>query len=86
MIDTTVDALIVNLLAWLAERDRTYEEVLDIWRTSCPKLPIWEDAKDRGFVAQEMFDGREIIKPTPAGLDFLQQRKTSARPIPSDAA
>jgi hypothetical protein len=80
MIDTVVDALIVDLLEWLAARERTYQEVIDIWRTSCPRLPVWEDAKDRGFVAQENFNGREAVRITPSGLAFLQQRKTSQRP------
>jgi hypothetical protein len=79
MADTTVDALIVDLLEWLAARERTYEEVIDIWRTSCPRLPVWEDAKDRGFVAQENFNGCEIVRITPAGFAFLQQRKTTQR-------
>jgi D-3-phosphoglycerate dehydrogenase len=39
--DTTVDALIVDLLSWLELRERTYEEAIDAWRTSCPKLPVW---------------------------------------------
>ena len=80
MIDAVVDALIFDLLEWLASDGRTYEEVIDIWRTSCPRLPVWEDAKDRGFVAQENFNGREIVRITPAGFAFLQQRKTSQRP------
>lgn len=77
MEDTTVDALIVDLLEWLATHDRTYQEVIELWRTSCPRLPVWEDAKDRGFVAQEIFNGREIVRITPAGFAFLQQHKTS---------
>ncbi len=44
MADTVVEALILDLLEWLAARERTYEEVLEAWRTSCPKLPVWEDA------------------------------------------
>jgi trans-aconitate 2-methyltransferase len=82
MADTTVEALIVDLLEWLATRDRTYQEVIDVWRTSCPKLPIWEDAKDRGFVAQENFNGREIVRITPAGSIFLQQRRESRANVP----
>jgi hypothetical protein len=77
MADSIVDALIFDLLDWLATRDRTYQEVIDAWRTSCPRLPVWEDANDRGFVAQEIFNGREIVRITPAGSAFLQQRKTS---------
>ena len=80
--DGVVDALIVDLLDWLAARDRTYEEVIDVWRTSCPRLPVWEDARDRGFVAQENSNGREIVRITPAGFAFLQQRKTLSKNIP----
>jgi hypothetical protein len=79
MVDATVDALIVDLLEWLATSDRTYPEVIDVWRTSCPRLPVWEDSKDRGFVAHENFNGREIVRITPAGFAFLQQRKTPQR-------
>ena len=73
MIDTIVDALILDLLEWLANGDRTYQETIDIWRTSCPRLPVWEDAKDRGFVALENFNGCEMVRITPAGLAYLQQ-------------
>jgi len=79
MIDSVVDALIFDLLEWLANGERTYQEVIDIWRTSCPRLPVWEDAKDRGFVAQENFNGREIVRISPAGRVFLRQRKTPQR-------
>jgi hypothetical protein len=79
MSDSTVDALIVDLLAWLSARDRTYQEVIDVWRTSCPKLPVWEDAKDRGFVSHEYFNGSEIVKITSAGFAFLEQRKITTK-------
>jgi hypothetical protein len=78
--DAVVDELIVDLLNWLASGERTYQEVIDVWRTSCPKLPVWEDSRDRGFVAQENFDGREMVRITPAGLAFLQQHITSPKP------
>ncbi len=44
------DALRLQLLAWLVERPRTYREAMEAWRTSCPRLPIWEDAVDDGLV------------------------------------
>jgi hypothetical protein len=75
MPDSTVEALIVDLLLWLSDRERTYQDVLDVWRTSCPRLPVWEDAKDRGFVAQENSVGRELVRITPAGSAFLQQQR-----------
>ena len=81
--DNTVEALIVDLLNLLASGERTYQEVIDAWRTSCPELPVWADAKDRGFVAQEHMGGREIVRVTSAGLAFLHERKRSQRPSAS---
>lgn len=77
MADTTVDALIVDLLLWLSARERTYQDVIDVWRTSCPRLTVWEDARDRGFVAVETSGGRELVRITSAGSAFLQQQRTS---------
>jgi hypothetical protein len=37
-------ALTLELLNWVAERPRTYAETMAAWRTSCPRMPIWEDA------------------------------------------
>jgi hypothetical protein len=71
MVDTVVDALIRDLLLWLAKGERNYEEVMDAWRTSCPKLPVWEDANDLGLVTVERADGRTVVRITPAGLAFL---------------
>jgi hypothetical protein len=79
MAETTVDALIVDLLLWLQSRDRTYEEVIDVWRTSCPKLPVWEDANDRMLIAREYVNGREMVKITPKGIVFLNRRKASSQ-------
>jgi hypothetical protein len=76
-VDTVVEALILDLLEWVAKRERTYEEVMDAWRTSCPKLPIWEDANDRGLLQKREVDGRSIVHVTPAGLNLLKQRQPS---------
>ena len=87
MIDAVVDALILDLLEWLSKSERTYQEVIDVWRTSCPRLPVWEDAKDRGFVAQEYFNGCEIVRITPAGFGFfssIKHPKQLAPPGPPD--
>ena len=71
----TLTPLILDLLEWVATRPRPYSEVMDAWRTSCPKLPVWEDANDRGFVMQRDVAGREpVVELTPLGRRFLQQR------------
>jgi trans-aconitate 2-methyltransferase len=67
----TVEPLILDLLDWLLLRDRTYEEVMDAWRTSCPRLPVWEDANERGLIAREYVNGACLIKVSPKGLALV---------------
>ncbi len=45
--------LILDMLAWIARERRPYAEVMETWRTSCPRLTIWEDAVDGGLVVRE---------------------------------
>ncbi len=61
---TTVDSLILDLLDWLSTGDRGYAEVMDAWRTSCPRLPVWEDANDHGLITTEDVDGRLVVRLT----------------------
>ena len=85
MVDTVVEALILDLLEWVSERERSYEEVMEAWRTSCPRLPVWEDANDRGLVMREEVNGRTIVKITPLGRALLEQRNRVANEIPLSA-
>jgi hypothetical protein len=57
---TAPRALVVDLLAWVSARPRTYRETLDAWRTSCPRLPVWEDTLDSGLVAVVRDEGVEL--------------------------
>jgi hypothetical protein len=75
--DTVVEALILDLLGWLTERERSYEEAIEAWRTSCPKLPVWEDANDLGLIVRVEQRGRSIMRVTPSGLALLDQRRAS---------
>jgi hypothetical protein len=76
----TVENLILDLLEWLAARDRTYEDTMDAWRTSCPRLPVWEDANERGLICTERLDGTSFVRLTPLGRRFLQQRRPTRVP------
>jgi hypothetical protein len=76
MIDTVVEALILDLLEWLAKRDRSYEDAMGAWRTSCPRLPIWEEANDRGLVQTEEANGRCVVRVSSSGRAFLARRKS----------
>jgi len=67
----TLTPLICDLLEWLAREPRTHAEVMDGWRTSCPRLPVWEEATDKGYVARR---GR-FVEVTPQGRSFLVERR-----------
>jgi hypothetical protein len=77
MADAVIEALVLDLLEWLAARDRSYEEVMDAWRTSCPKLPVWEDANDRGLVMRDEMNGRCVVRITSSGSALLEQQRLS---------
>lgn len=66
----TLRPLILDLVAFVAERPRPYAEVLDAWRTSCPRLTVWEDAVDAGLVRLQ--DG--IVEATVKGRSALAAR------------
>ena len=88
MIDSAVESLLLDLLEWVKDGGNTYDEVLDAWRTSCPRLPVWEEANDRGLVARESVNGCCIVRITLLGFGFLcQQRYCRARSVisPSNA-
>ena len=46
------DSLVLDLVEWVAQQPRPYSDVIAAWRTSCPRLTIWEDAVDGGYVAR----------------------------------
>jgi hypothetical protein len=66
--------LTLLFLSWIAERPRTYPEAMDAWRTSCPRLSIWEDAIIDGLVAVERDgkpDGTKTVALTSRGQAAL---------------
>ena len=70
----TVDALILDLLEWIGPRARPYDEVIDAWRTSCPRLPVWEEATARGFIASHDEPGRGTqVLVTALGAEHLRK-------------
>ena len=52
VVTENVDSLILDLLAWIGDEPRPYAEVMEAWRTSCPRLPVWEEATDRDLVSR----------------------------------
>lgn len=71
--DGSVESLIRDLIVWLGENGRPYEDVMDAWRTSCPRLTVWEDAVERGYVSRCFEVGRgAIISATEKGRAFAK--------------
>ncbi|WP_426611451.1 hypothetical protein [Bradyrhizobium sp. McL0616] len=69
----TADPLVLDFVEWIAREPRAYAEVIATWKTSCPRLTIWEDAADRGLVARETRPGIGLtIAVTQDGAKFLR--------------
>jgi len=68
-------ALVLDLLEWISFRPRPYEEVMAAWRTSCPRLTIWEDALDLGFVTRGFQQGKGVVEIHESGLAFLKAER-----------
>jgi hypothetical protein len=48
--DVPLPSITLQFLAWVAARPRRYAEAMEAWRTSCPRLSVWEDATGEGLV------------------------------------
>ncbi|TPG57520.1 hypothetical protein EAH89_11410 [Roseomonas nepalensis] len=60
------EPLVLDLVEWVAREPRAYAEVMEAWRTSCPRLMVWEEAVDRGLLRRG-----EPVRVTPLGLRAL---------------
>ena len=67
---TQAPALTTQMLEWLDKEPRSYAETLDAWKTSCPRLSIWEDALADGLIRIEA--GR--VRLTTSGRALLLRR------------
>jgi D-3-phosphoglycerate dehydrogenase / 2-oxoglutarate reductase len=77
--DDPVDALVLDLLDWLGPLPRPYAEVMEAWRTSCPRLPVWEEANGRGYIARSHQPGEAAtVCVTPKGREFLNAHRLAA--------
>jgi len=71
----TLAPLILDFLEWLAVKPRPYTEVMETWRTSCPRFTIWEDVLDAGYVIRRHTgDGIILVELTSQGRSYLENR------------
>ena len=57
----------LELLTWITARERTYEDVVEAWRSNCPRHAVWDDAVTAGLVTA----GRSGVRLTERGLAAL---------------
>ena len=74
-----VDPLVADLVGWIGNAGRPYAEVMDAWKTSCPRLPVWKEANSRGLLARSRdANGTEWVCLSSAGAEFLRTQRTQA--------
>jgi hypothetical protein len=66
-----VESLVLDLLEWIGPDARPYDEALEAWRTSCPRLPVWEEADAAGFLSRELRDDRLMLRVSARGRTHL---------------
>ena len=72
-----VNDLVLDLLEWLGPGPRPYSEVLDAWRTSCPRLPVWEEANERGYIERVSEPGcGQFVSVSGAGTEYLRRSRS----------
>jgi D-3-phosphoglycerate dehydrogenase / 2-oxoglutarate reductase len=78
-----VDNLILDLLEWMGTTPRPYSEVLEAWRTSCPRLPVWEEANDRGYIDRDRSSviGKSVSV-SELGAEHLRTQRPGTSPRP----
>lgn len=64
-------SLVCDLVRWLSVAPRPYDDVIAAWRTSCPRLTVWEDAVDAGLVVVAFRGADRIVDITAEGRAFL---------------
>ena len=74
-----IEALVLDLLESIAVQPQPYAEVMSAWRTSCPRLPVWEEATARGFIERRLEQGVALVCATAAGREFLQRQRGPIR-------
>jgi hypothetical protein len=53
MLANPIDSLTLDFLAWIHTGRRKRDDVLSAWRSSCPRLTVWEDALADSLVRVE---------------------------------
>jgi hypothetical protein len=71
---TAAELLTRDFLAWLESAPRTYAEVMEGWRTSCPRFSIWEDALADDLIQIESAVGKPTAQ---AGITLTERGRAA---------
>jgi hypothetical protein len=72
--ETQPSLIMIQFLQWVADRPRSREDVMDAWRSSCPRFPVWEDARAEGLIHQCGGDkGQHRVELTERGRTALER-------------
>lgn len=67
--------IMIQFLEWIATRPRSRDDVMEAWPSSCPRFPVWEDARAEGLVRQCGGDrGEKRVELTDSGHAVLRAR------------
>jgi hypothetical protein len=84
MVNDTLENLVLDLLEWMGPSPRPYSEVLEAWRTSCPRLPVWEEANDRGYIDRHCSSEiGQAVSVSESGLEHLRAHHPAISSLPS---
>ena len=73
-------ALVLQLLEWVEREPRTYAQAMEAWRSTCPRLSVWDDASIAGLIQVHpqhpggMKDA--VVSLTPLGRAALAERRS----------
>ena len=74
-----IEPLILDFVQWVAERPRAYADAIEAWRTSRPRLTVWEEAFERGLVTyRHERDGSAVVVATAAGHAALARSRAAS--------
>ena len=79
----TLSPLVLDLVEWVDKEPRAYADAIEIWRTSCPRLTIWEDAFEHGYIERVSWPDRGAVVVTTARGRSLLSEHGRGRQVPA---
>jgi hypothetical protein len=76
----TLLPLVLDFVEWVGREPRPYAEAIEVWRTSCPRLTVWEEAFERGYVTRvSSRENGAMVMTTASGQRLLRAHGRSRR-------